>query len=309
MDWREVTVEDLVECLEIEPCLWGDEMVGRKRAMEVWKTLAGSLACNSAVVEIRGSKNKKCRKIGFGFSVFVTPEFADGELESPRPGINNRIVASVAKGEPVVRAEASLCEGSSALDLVVMHCNYRYDAMTPEEAIHAEMMLPAAFAEAHIGYRLNRLIVETVSERQRRVHESSGVWRRVKDFPECERTLLMLTQAEAFAVSGSVAGPLFDYQEPVLRLHHAEKQLLAEALKGGTDKELAGKLNLSLPTVKKRWASVFDRVAETRPELLPDGEPRESQESRGPQKRHRILAYVRAHPEEVRPFRWRMKMG
>lgn len=105
---------------------------------------------------------------------------------------------------------------------------------------------------------------------------------------------------------GSVVGPLFDYREPMLRLRYAEKQLLAEALKGGTDKELAASLNLSLPTVKKRWASLFDRVAEMCPVLLPNTETRESPESRGPQKRHRILAYVRAHPEELRPFRWRM---
>jgi hypothetical protein len=92
-----------VECLEIESRAWGDEIVGRERALEVWKTLTRSLACNSAVVESGGSK----KKIAFGFSVFVTPEFMDAELENPRPGINGRILASVAVGEPVVRAEAS----------------------------------------------------------------------------------------------------------------------------------------------------------------------------------------------------------
>jgi hypothetical protein len=27
-------------------------------------------------------------------------------------------------------------------------------------------------------------------------------------------------------------------------------------------------------------------------------------EGRGAQKRHRVLAYVRSHPEELRPFDW-----
>jgi DNA-binding CsgD family transcriptional regulator len=153
---------------------------------------------------------------------------------------------------------------------------------------------------------LNRILVETTTERQRRVHESAGVWRAVAEYPECGRAWLLLTMAEALAVSGSVAGPLFDYHEPVLGLRRAEKQLLAEALKGGTDKELAATLNLSLATVKKRWASLFERIAKVRPELLPEAERRESLDSRGPQKRHRILAYVRAHPEEIRPYRWRM---
>ena len=303
MNWREANAEDLIDCLHIEPRAWGDEIVGRERALDAWRMLAGSLVCNSAVVEIGGSKRKK---VGFGLSVFVTREFADKELERPRPGINSRIVASVVKGKPVVCAEKTLCEEGRALDVVIMSCNYRYDAMNAEEAMRVQLALPAAFAERHIGYRLNRILVETVSERQRCVHQSSGVWRLVAEYPECERALLMMTRAEAVAMPGSVVGPLFDYREPVLGLRYVEKQLLAEALKGGTDKELAASLNLSLPTVKKRWASLFDRIAEMRPELLPEGELRESQESRGPQKRHRILAYVRTHPEEVRPFRWRM---
>ena len=306
MDWREVDAEDLVECLEIEPRVRGDEIVGHERALDIWKKLTRSLACNSAVVETDGSVRKK---VAFGCSVFVTPQFMDKELDDPRPGINGRILASAVRGEHAVRAESSLCVPNDAVDVVIMSCNYRYAAMNAEETRQAEMALPTAFAEAHIGYRLNRILVETVSERQRQVHESAGVWRRVMEYPEGERTWLLLTQADALAVSGSVAGPMFDYHEPVLGLRPTEKQLLAEALKGGTDKELAAQLNLSVPTVKKRWASLFDRVAEARPELLPDGEPRESVESRGPQKRHRILAYVRAHPEEVRPYRWRMTIA
>jgi len=76
-------------------------------------------------------------------------------------------------------------------------------------------------------------------------------------------------------------------------------------MNGDTDHELAARMNLSFAAVKKRWASLFDRIAGIRPDLLPNAEHREGQESRGPQKRHRILAYVRSHPEEVRPFRWR----
>ena len=33
MDWREASAEDLMECLAIEPRVWGDEIVGRERAL------------------------------------------------------------------------------------------------------------------------------------------------------------------------------------------------------------------------------------------------------------------------------------
>lgn len=306
MNWREAGLEDLTDGLDIEPSMWGDEMVGRKRALEAWRRMAGSLASNSAVVETDGPRK---RMVGFGFSVFVTREFADDELQNPRPGMNGRIVASVLSDRSVVRCEAGLCEADEPLDAVIMGGHFKYELLPPEERAQAEVLLPAAFAESHVGYCLNRILIETLTERHREIMESSGVWRKVVDYPRHNRSLLMLTRKDAFSVSGSVAGQLFDYHKPALGLRRAEKELLAEALKGGTDNEIAQRMNLSVPTVKKRWASLFDRVADARPELLPEGGPKESQENRGPQKRHRILAYVRSHPAEVRPYRWRMPIA
>jgi hypothetical protein len=306
MNWREVHEADLIECLNVEPRVWGDEIVGRERALAVWKELTRSLSFNSALIEA-ATPQVPNQIIGFGSSVFVTPEFATHELEDPRPGLNNRIVASVVAGESAVLPEDNLSNtpARNPLDLVVLSCNYLYAAMNPEQTSHAEMILPIAFAQAHVGYRLNRILSETVAEEQYRAHDSSGVWRTVAKFARCGHALILLTQKEAFATSGSVAAPLFQYQEPALHLRDTEKQLLAEAINGETDNELAARMHLSLPSIKKRWASLFDRIADVRPGLLPDSEQRGWQESRGPQKRHRILAYVRSHPEELRPFRWR----
>jgi hypothetical protein len=250
----------------------------------------------------------KKKMIGFAFSAFVTREFADEELGNPRAGMNGRIVASVVNGKPVTR-EAGLCETDEPLDLAVMGGHLKYESLSPEETRQAEMILPASFGATHLGYRLNRVFSETLTVKHQRMMETSGVWRKLVEYPEQKRALLMMTKEDAFSVSGSVAGPVFSYQKPIFGLRSSEKQLLAEALKGGTDNEMAARMNLSLAAVKKRWASLFDKVAEVRPDLLPDAELRESAESRGPQKRHRILTYVRAHPEEVRPYRWRMTLG
>ena len=305
MNWREVREADLVECLNIEPQMWGDGIVGRECALPVWKQFTRTLSFNSAVIEtVAHSVNQK---IAFGSSIFVTNEFATGEIQDPRPGLNDRIIASVVSGHSVVLPETSLSGSSArdAIDLVILCCNYQYDAMSPEQTIQAEAALPVAFAEAHVGYRLNRVLLETVTQRQHKIHISSGVWRTVTKFPGSEHALILLTEKEAFATSGSVAAPLFQYQQPLLHLRDTEKHLLSEAMNGETDNELAARMNLSLPSIKKRWASLFDRIADKRPDLLPDAEDRGLHESRGPQKRHRILAYVRSHPEELRPFRWR----
>lgn len=307
MNCREMNESDLPECMEVEPRAWGDEIVGRDCAIKIWKGWVHSLSFNSIVVEIPG-RSSASRIVAFGASVFLTAGFATRELEHPRPGLNGRVMALAASGRSVVLPEVQLCSGN-AIDVAILACNYLYEAMNVEQTTRAETLLPLAFAESHVGYRINRIFIETVNERQRRIHESSGVWSVVAEYPEQDGALLVLTEKEAFKISGSVAAPLFQYHEPVLHLCGSEKQLLAQAMNGETDNELAAGLNLSLPTIKKRWLSVFDKVASVRPDLLPAAALRDSQESRGPQKRHHILAYLRSHPEELRPCRWQARMN
>jgi hypothetical protein len=98
---------------------------------------------------------------------------------------------------------------------------------------------------------------------------------------------------------------MYRYQAPVLRLRPAEQKLLAAALAGKTDAELSGDLDLSIEAIKKRWMSIFARVDQFKPEILSSAEA--ESEGRGPQKRHRVVAYVRTHPEELRPFSWDKK--
>jgi hypothetical protein len=98
---------------------------------------------------------------------------------------------------------------------------------------------------------------------------------------------------------------MYRYQEPVLRLSPAEQNLLAAALSGKTDAELSAVLGLSIEAIKKRWMSIFDRVDEFKADILTRTD--EDSDGRGPQKRHRVVAYVRNHPEELRPFAWDRK--
>jgi hypothetical protein len=90
---------------------------------------------------------------------------------------------------------------------------------------------------------------------------------------------------------------LFHYRDPVCGFTVSERRLLHAAVTLQTDAEIASALDISASAVKKRWAAIFDRVAGRIPEL--NDTPREL--TRGPQKRHKLLAYLREHPEELRP--------
>lgn len=302
MTWREMCEADLAECFNIEPRHLGAEIVGRETALKIWKALVRSRCFNSVVIESGTPK----RIVASGASVFVTSDFMTQELERPRPHVNSRILASIASRKSVVLPESALCGDDThrLVDFVVLNGDYLSDCLSQEELDEVQMLLPFTFMEAHLGYRLNRILIEWTGERQRRFHHSSGVWRAVETFAQEDRGLSILTRKDALAVSGSIAGALFQYQEPILQLHETDKHLLAEALRGGTDSEMAARMNLSLASIKKRWLSLFQRVAETQPALLPGCREQSWNAFRGPQKRHHILDYVRSHPQEIRPFRW-----
>lgn len=305
MIWREMCEADLADCFRIEPRHLGAEIVGPDTALEIWTSLVRSPSFNSVVIESDRPKIKG-RIVASGSSVFVTADFVTQEIERPRPYINSRIIASIASKKSVVLPESAFCRDDARrpVDLVVLTGDYLNTSLSQEELDEVKILLPITFMEAHLGYDLNRILIEWTGETQRQFHHSSGVWRSVEIFAEGQRGLSMFTRNDAFSVSGSVTTALFRYQEPVLHLRDTDKHLLGEALRGGTDSELAARMNLSLPSIKKRWLSLFQRVSSARPELLPGCHNQSRNAYRGPQKRHHILAYVRSHPQEIRPFRW-----
>ena len=301
LNWREVREADLPQCLNIEPRNIGDEIVGRERAIEVWNGLLRTRAFGSCVVEVEG------RIVAFGASVFVTREFATQEIADPRPGLNSRLIAAVANGQPVVRPQSDLYDTApeDELDLMTLYGNWRADGLSEGQFRDAVMQLPMSYIELHTGYRLGRLFGEPVGAEQCGFVESAGVWRVTKQFPESEQTFVVMSREDAFSVSGSIAPTLFQYRAPLLGLRDSEKHLLVEALTRRSDSELAEAMNLSPPTIKKRWQALFEKIADVHPDLFLGADDKASSGSRGPQKRHHILAYVRSHPQELRPYRWR----
>jgi hypothetical protein len=110
-----------------------------------------------------------------------------------------------------------------------------------------------------------------------------------------------LTRDVAFSRPGSWVGFLFVREAPRFGFRTSEQRLLLAALQGGTDEDLADTLGISLSAVKKTWRSIYDRVTPRSPGLIPDQVPEELTSERGKEKKQRLLAYLREHPEELRP--------
>lgn len=303
MYWRPIREADLAECLGIQEASIGDHIVGRAVALRVWNGFVDNPAFLANVIEserpIAGH-----RIVGCGMGVFVTRAFADREIEHPQPGLNSRIIAGVAKGEPAVLTRDQIAAGNAGegVDFVNMYGTWREGILDADQLSELHALLGTSFVEHFSGYRFNRVLKEAIGESGIAFAQATGTYRLIEQFEASDSALAVVTREDALAAPYSLAARLYRYQTPVLRLRPAEQRLLTAALAGQTDAELSADLGLSVEAIKKRWISIFARVERFKPEILrpTDG----LGEGRGPQKRHRVVAWIRSHPEELRPYSW-----
>jgi hypothetical protein len=306
MYWRPIAEAELDECLDIQPECLGEQIVGRSTALRVWRSLLRNPAFLANVIEIErptaGNKIVAC-----GMGVFVSRSFVEREIKNPRPGLNSRIIASVASGDPVVLSEAQIALGNAreGVDFVNLYGTWLDGIMNADQLAQAQALLGTSFVERFAGYRFNRVLKEAIGRSRIELARATGTYRLIAEFHETESALAMVTRESILTAPYSVAATMYRYQEPILRLRPAEQRLLAAALGGKTDAELSTDLALSIEAIKKRWMSIFDRIDQYKPEIVSNAAA--SSDARGPQKRHRVVAYIRAHPEELRPYSWDAK--
>jgi hypothetical protein len=303
MHWRPIRADDLEACLEIEPACFGDQLTGRVVALRVWRELLAGPALHGSVFETDPPIGGH-RIVGGGIGVFVDPAFADRELAHPEPHLGSRIIASVASGKSVALDRAGIARGNAGagLDFVNLFGNWRDELLDDSQRAEVQTLLGTSFLENLAGFHFNRVIKEAIGRPTIAVAHATGSYQCVAEFPEQDSALFVVSPEDARDIPFSVAARMYRYQPPVLRLRPAEQELLAAALDGRTDTELSAELGVSVEAVKKRWISVFGRIEEFKPEIL--GGTDAEAAHRGPQKRHRVLAYVRMHREELRPYAW-----
>lgn len=302
LSWREIRAEDLSAALDLLPANVGGDDVGRGSALHVWDQLLRHPAFRGIVIE-RDPSMAGQRIVAAGAGVFVRPDFMTAEIANPRPGLNARIIASVARGRPVLLSLPEIARGNAGagLDVVNLIGSWLQTGLSAEELAMINGLLAASFLEAHRGYRLHRIIRELPCEAELDVVRP--LFRVIHMAVASRRWIALLTKDEAFRSPHSMACLMFQYREPELRLSQAHQQLLLAALKMQTDDELANALGLTLPAVKQRWRSVFERIEQVKPELVV-GLAADKRAGRGRQKRHHVLSYLQVHPEELRPYAW-----
>ena len=313
--------EDIPECVDV---VAAHPVIGPRYGQvtqdlpEAWRRLLNCRACVAHV--FRDGSGLRAPIYCVGVSVFVRDEFIQ-ELKSPPhfwigPELTRRIVRD--ESPLLTPQELRRANSRGGLNLLTWECCYTpaYDGCGE---VHRYMM--AEFVQRHRGYLWKELIsAQSTSPEYLFFVLKTGAYlwdpiassyTSVVTRDPCEIVsqphVTGITRELQQGLGGTWVGALFDYHPPALGFSEREQSLLSCALSGATDEQLAGMLGISVPVVKKMWVSIYRRVEDRIPELLPNPLELDGEASkRGREKRRGLLAYLRGHMEELRPYSRKM---
>lgn len=311
---RSMRQEDVGECVEIvgaHPLLGPQYGSVIKDLRSVWLSLLGREAFRGVVFE--DAKDSQVRTVGVGVSVFVSDDFLRDLKTPPFIWIGPELIKRIIRGNSPLLSDKQMRQANAngGLNLVTWVGAFNADHLQSAEGLAAMI---TAFVDAHRGFLLKEITAHAMTlENLEGAIRSGGLFFNPADgryVESLDRPLhkvfaaphvIGLTRELAMARVGTWVGSLFVYQPPRFGFRPSEQRLLLAALQGGTDEDLADMLDISLSAVKKTWRSIYERVTAVNSGLIADQLPAESTSERGKEKKQRLLAYLREHPEEVRP--------
>jgi hypothetical protein len=264
------------------------------------------------IEEVDGSHSTICF---VGVSVFVRDDFVR-ELKTPPlfwfgPELARRIV----RGDSPLLSDREVREANSSGGMNTVTWE---GCIRPGFESHTEVhrKLLGVFIEAHRGYLWKEAIssqIESVERLQWMLKTGGLLWdpkhsRYIEPLEKHPQEIIRkphilgVTREIEQQRPGSWVGALFDYHPPQVGFSQGEQRLLLSALSGRTDEELSADLGTSASTVKNTWRSIYNRAVSRLPELFPEHSGSDARISeRGKEKKRHLLAYLREHPEELRP--------
>lgn len=312
---RSIAPSDLESCADNLRESFTYDPARKKRLIRLWKELMASGDWITAVTDDRRLPPGK-RLVGFGMSVFVTEAFAARALKG-LPLLSRAFLEQWEEGDRpyLSKKEVAAANAGAGLNLVVLHLGWNTQRVSPADLPKLQMKQAEQFIESHAGYKVQEYLQEVygpalrdfvLAAGSRLVHDYSGKkWKPLlkkvskEDWPY----LTGFRPGAAQVRVGTMASQLqAKALPPRFQLAPSEKEMLAQALSGKTDEELASTLHLSHWTVKKRWQAIYLKVKKADSDLLDDlAVTGKGPEGRNRQRRRYLLDYLRDHPEELRP--------
>ena len=314
--YREMQPKDVSRCVEIvaaNPILKPRYGSAICQLENCWLHLLGTQAFTAVVFEEMESDTR--RLIGAGISAFLSDAFIREMKRPPLTWIGPEIVRRISAGNSPVLSDKELAESNTSGGLTLFGW---HGATSVENGNRVDVLNTffGSFIELHRGFLIQEVLGQADSVGMIAAMSNSGggyfdpdLHRFVPSVPTSPEDVLnrphLMGQTREMAVAGAwlSGSSLFSWQAPRFAFRKSEQRLLASALQGGTDEDLSHELDVSLSSIRRTWLAIYERVAAREPEIL--GESLQSSlavPSRGKGKKHRLLAYLREHPEELRPL-------
>ena len=316
---RQMRPKDVHECVEI---IATHPVIGPRYGKTIehlgpaWLQLLGREAMRTSVIEFE--EDGQATICFVGVSLCVHDDFVRDLKTPPLVWFGPELAKQVQRSDSPALTDKQVreCNSKNGLSLVVWE-----GCIRPGFETHTDLYreIIRAFLEDHQGFLWKELIAAQAEsvEYFQWILSTGGLWWNSAEAKYVNSTakdhakiiarphIIGVTKALEVRRPGSWVGHLFDYRPPRCGFSRSEQQLLRSALGGGTDEELAKTLCVSVPTVKKTWLSIYGRAGKRLPQLIVSHSLTESA-CRGKEKRRRLLAYLREHPEELRPVSVRL---
>lgn len=249
---------------------------------------------------------------GFGVSAFVTDAFMHSCKEPTIRWIGPELVRWLERGESPILGPKLIRDANSSFGLNLVSWVSILSPRIQGARDQVQIELMAAFMELHLGFKLKEVIGQQNEPKMMEVvsnsggffwHAAQGQYVEARNFDAhaaLRQPFILGATPQTAQAHLSWITTLFQYTQPRIFFRPAEQKLLQAAMNGLKDEELSGDLGVSLSFVKKTWSAIYNRAVKTVPELQLDIAT-ESTPQRGREKKHRVLSYVREHPEELRP--------
>lgn len=309
---RPMQTGDREACFAMLPERFIYDTTRRKILLSLWKELLEGECCVADVVEDR-RKARGYRISGFGFSIFLTDNFARLAKQNLPPFLPLSLIRHWEEGKKPFLTGEEIKKADADKGLTLLDIHYGWDlTLGPEELFKVQHLLQENFISSHAGYRFKEFLHEVYGSESRDYLLGGGNFLRrdyreclgasLKGVPEKVRPYLVgCTREEAFGHPGSYMAVFFSKMTRArFPFNPGEKKILERALAGDTDEDIAESLHFSPWTIKKRWQTLYDKVMKVDPELLTDSSQPRTHDAPARQRRRFLLDYLRSHPEEIR---------
>ncbi len=258
------------------------------------------------------SQSPRC--VAAGISCFLSGSTADGFVARPEPYLNRRLLTQYRDGDTSVfltpEEQAPRNAGAGLEMFVLEYCQETFDFEHPWAHQVLNAIIPV-YVALHTGFNIKRCLHETELS-VGHVQEAGG-----------NPFLFEVSPQDPFSLSDAGHGPrgvygvsrdnltpekatgiaksLLYYQAPKFQLVLQEQLLVRFALEGLTDLEIANAMSLSRDRIRQIWQLIYEHLEDTDANFFSTVLPSIEGVKRGGEKRRVSIAYLRSHPEELRP--------